>query len=85
MTTKRFAARSRWSKKRLDAYHVAVKIWVNRAASFAEESEADAEFWRQIPPDERVVILEQMREAWQAEHGEGDEGLRRIARRVSAS
>jgi hypothetical protein len=66
-------------------YHGSVDIWLKRSSSFEEDSEADAEFWRRVSPDERVAILEQMRQEWLREHGRGDEGLRRTARRIPPS
>ncbi|HVT04505.1 MAG TPA: hypothetical protein VHL58_14150 [Thermoanaerobaculia bacterium] len=51
--------------------------WIRRCSSFAEEAVADAEFWAGFSPDERVAILEEMRQEWLDEHGQSDEGLRR--------
>lgn len=62
-------------------YHGDVDLWLRRATSFDEESEADSEFWLTMTPDERVAVLEQMRQEWIEEHG-GDEGLRRTVRRL---
>jgi hypothetical protein len=55
-------------------------VWIRRCASFAEERQADAEFWRQYSPAERVAILEDMRRDWLVKNGRRDEGLRRTAR-----
>ncbi|MCA1734014.1 MAG: hypothetical protein LC732_10490 [Acidobacteria bacterium] len=60
-------------------------IWLRRCASFAEEAEADAEFWRRFTPGERVSILEQMRREWLESNGRVDEGLRRTARVLDAA
>jgi hypothetical protein len=57
-------------------------IWLRRCDSFAEEREADAEFWDAFSPDERVSILEEMRNEWLQRNGRSDEGLRRTARRL---
>ncbi|MEO8379211.1 MAG: hypothetical protein ABI779_06070 [Acidobacteriota bacterium] len=62
-----------------------MEIWLARCSSFAEESESDAEFWRRVSPDERVAVLERMRQEWMTEHGRHDEGLRRTVRRIPAS
>ena len=55
-------------------------IWLRRCDSFAEERDADDEFWARFSPDERVSILEDMRREWLDRNGRADEGLRRIAR-----
>lgn len=60
-------------------------IWLRRCDSFAEESEADAEFWDGFSPDERVSILEEMRHEWLRKNGRSDEGLRRTVRRLDAA
>jgi hypothetical protein len=55
-------------------------ICIRRCASFDEERRADAEFWRQFSPDERVALLEEMRQEWLVKNGRRDEGLRRTVR-----
>jgi hypothetical protein len=56
------------------------KVWFRKCSSFEEEEEADREFWAQMTGDERVEVLEQMRqEAWKIT-GEPLEGLRRVVR-----
>jgi hypothetical protein len=59
-----------------------MEIWLRRPTTFEDEGEADADFWAAVSPDERVAILERMRQEWIEEHG-GDEGLRRTVRRLS--
>ena len=55
-------------------------VWLRRCRSFAEEAEADREFWTRFSPDERVAMVEQMRREWMEKNGQRDEGLRRTAR-----
>jgi len=69
---------------RLRDYDPPMDIWLRRSSSFQDESDADAEFWQRMTPDERVAVLEQMRREWLEEHDRGDQGLRRIARRIPA-
>jgi predicted Fe-S protein YdhL (DUF1289 family) len=38
------------------------KVWFRKCSSFEEEEEADREFWAQMTGDERVEVLEQMRQ-----------------------
>jgi hypothetical protein len=54
-----------------------VNTWFRRLRSFEEEANADAEFWAQMTPDERVAIVEQLRAEWLKEHGRSGEELRR--------
>ena len=61
------------------------KVWLRRCQSFAEEANADREYWAQFTPDERVGIVEQMRREWMELNGRDDEGLRRTARLLEAS
>jgi hypothetical protein len=61
-----------------------METWLRRCGSFAEEADADAEFWRRFAPDQRVSILEQMRREWLENDGRVDEGLRRTARVLEA-
>jgi predicted Fe-S protein YdhL (DUF1289 family) len=56
------------------------EIWFRKCSSFEEEEEADQEFWARMTGDERVNVLEQMRqEAWKIT-GEPLERLRRVVR-----
>jgi hypothetical protein len=56
---------------------------VKKCSSFAEEEDADFEFWAQVTPDERIEALEEMRaQAWKV-GGERIEGLRRVVRVAS--
>lgn len=61
-------------------YNSRMTVWLRRCRSFAEEAEADREFWAQFSPDERVAMVEQMRREWMEKNGQHDEGLRRTAR-----
>lgn len=56
------------------------KIWVRKFSSFDEENRADWEFWQRMTPDERVEVVEQLRQEWWEAHGNGEEGLRRAVR-----
>jgi hypothetical protein len=56
------------------------KIWVRKFSSFDDENRADRELWQRMTPDERVAIVEQLREEWWKHHGNGEEGLRRAVR-----
>lgn len=58
----------------------AKKIWLRKFSSFDDENRADREFWQQMTPDERVGIVEQLREEWWKHHGNGEQGLRRTVR-----
>jgi hypothetical protein len=53
-------------------------VWIRRCDGFAEEAEADAQFWAAMTPDERVAVVEQMRSEWWSINGRCDEGLRRV-------
>lgn len=66
-------------------YHSRMEIWFRRSDSFGEDAAADADFWARVSPDQRVAILEEMRQEWLDDHGRSDEGLQRIARRVASS
>lgn len=58
----------------------AVGIWLRKCGSFAEDAEADREFWSRMTGVERVEALEELRrEAWKVT-GERLEGLRRTVR-----
>jgi hypothetical protein len=59
-------------------------VSLRRCRSFAEEAEADREFWARFSPDERVAIVEQMRREWMEKNGRRDEGVRRTARLLEA-
>jgi hypothetical protein len=61
------------------------EIWLRRCESFHAEAEADAEFWLQMTPAERVALVEQMRREWRERNGGSDEGLRRTARVFSTT
>jgi hypothetical protein len=57
-----------------------MEIWLRKCNSFAEEANADREFWSRMTGDERVEALEELRrEAWKVT-GERLEGLRRTVR-----
>jgi hypothetical protein len=55
-------------------------LWVRKCASFAEERDADRDFWRQTTPEMRVQAVEELRTQWAALTGERHEGLRRTVR-----
>ena len=61
-------------------YNLTMDPWVRRCASFDEEREADREFWARLSPDERVAVVESLREQWRQMTGQRDEGLRRTVR-----
>ena len=62
----------------------AMEIWVRKCSSFAEEQQADPEFWAQVFPDDRVVAVDELRQQWLRSRGETDEGLRRTVRVLQA-
>jgi hypothetical protein len=41
-----------------------VTIWFRSCATFAEEAEADRDYWRQFPAEERVAQMEELRNDW---------------------
>ena len=55
-----------------------VTVWVRKCSSFAEEREADREFWAAMSPDARVALVEQLRQEWAQISGRPLERLRRI-------
>jgi pyruvate formate-lyase activating enzyme-like uncharacterized protein len=56
------------------------EIWVRKCSSFEEAEEADQEFWAQMTGDERVQVLEQMRQdAWKIT-GEPLERIQKVVR-----
>ena len=55
-------------------------VWVRKFSTFEEENRADFEYWQRMTPDERVAIVEQLREEWRERNGDGDQGLPRITR-----
>ncbi len=57
-----------------------MEIWVRKCASFEEEGRADREYWRAMSPDQRVDVVEQLREEWWRRHGDGEPRLRRSVR-----
>jgi hypothetical protein len=72
-------------RRRRSYYNPHMTVWLRRCTSFAEEAEADREFWARFSPDERVAIVEQMRREWMEKNGRLDEGLRRTARLLEAA
>jgi Txe/YoeB family toxin of Txe-Axe toxin-antitoxin module len=54
--------------------------WVRKLGSFAEERQADQEFWRQLDPAERVNAVEELRRDWWKIRGQTEERLRRTVR-----
>jgi len=59
-------------------------IWIRKCASFAEEEEADREFWQEMTGEERVAVLEDMRREFGRANGEPDERLRRVVRIIES-
>ena len=57
-----------------------MKVWIRKCKSFEEERRADAEFWQQMTPAERVAIVEELRREWWERHGEGEQRLSRSIR-----
>lgn len=53
------------------------RLWLRKLSSFEEENRADREYWQSMTPNQRVGIVEQMREEWWQDHGDGEPGLRR--------
>lgn len=53
-------------------------VWVRKCSSFSEERAADREFWSAIPPDDRVSLVEQIRQEWARISGRPIERLRRV-------
>ena len=64
----------------MSRYNQGVVPWVRKCASFAEEREADREFWARMTPDERVRVAYSLRADWLTANGQRDEGLRRTVR-----
>jgi hypothetical protein len=60
-------------------------IWLRRCNSFAEEAEADAEFWRSLGPNGRVAVVEQMRGEWDESDEQDQPRLRRVVTRLRTS
>src|ERR1043166_5260913 len=44
-------------------------VWLRRCASFAEEAEADREYWSRFTPDERVALIADLRQEWNSMNG----------------
>jgi hypothetical protein len=44
-------------------------VWLRRCASFAEEAEADREYWSGFAPDERVALIADLRQEWNTMNG----------------
>jgi len=57
-----------------------VDPWIRKCTSFEEERQADFEFWARFTPDERVAIVESLRQQWFTITGQRDEGFRRTVR-----
>jgi hypothetical protein len=60
----------------------AMSIWVRKLKSFEDERAADREFWLTLSPDERVALVERIRQDWARTLGHPIERLRRTARRI---
>jgi hypothetical protein len=57
-------------------------VWIRKCTSFEEERRADREFWAQTTPEQRVAAVEELREHWSKQQGDGVERLRRVVRVV---
>jgi hypothetical protein len=57
-----------------------MSLWVRKCESFAEERQADREFWAALSPDRRVALVEELRQEWARISGQPIERLRRTAR-----
>jgi hypothetical protein len=44
-------------------------VWLRRCASFAEEAEADRDYWSAFAPDERVALIADLRQEWNTMNG----------------
>jgi hypothetical protein len=44
-------------------------VWLRRCSSFAEEAEADREYWSAFAPDERVALIADLRQEWNTMNG----------------
>ena len=60
-------------------------VWIRKCSSFEEERAADREFWLSIPPDDRVALVEQLRQQWADQSGHAIERLRRTAKVLERS
>jgi len=46
-----------------------MSVWLRRCASFAEEAEADRDYWSRFAPDERVALIADLRREWNTMNG----------------
>jgi hypothetical protein len=44
-------------------------VWLRRCASFEEEAQADREYWSAFSADERVALIADLRQEWNAMNG----------------
>jgi hypothetical protein len=44
-------------------------VWLRRCASFAEEAEADRDYWSAFTADERVALIADLRQEWNTMNG----------------
>jgi hypothetical protein len=61
-----------------------MRLWVRKCSSFEEEAKADREFWARFSPEERVAMVEELREEEWRRRGEGEPRLQRVARVLDA-
>ena len=40
------------------------EVWFRKCATFEEEAEADREYWMQFSADEKVALIDQLRQRW---------------------
>ena len=48
------------------------KVWFRKCASFEEEAEADREYWAQFSADERVALIDNLKNRWAMMSKAGD-------------
>ena len=57
------------------------KIWVNKASSFMEANKFDEEYYLYLSPEERLSILQYLREKfWDINPGKKHESRKRLSR-----
>ena len=58
---------------------------MRKFSSFEEENRADLEFWQRMTSDQRVEVVEQLRQEWWEQHGDGEQRLRRVVRVLASA
>jgi len=54
-------------------------VWLRRCTSFAEEAEADRDYWSGFAPDERVALIADLRDEWSTMKGTNETPSRDFA------